>query len=197
VDWWITLHLVQPILLGFLALAVVVLADGLRGPLVTLSRVGIGAFLIAYSAFDAVAGIAVGYVVRYASGLPANQQVVVGGVLEAVALDPIVGGATFSVLGGAASIAWLVAALPVAVGLARSGSPRPAVALLALGTLVFAISHPAPIGPIGMALFLAGTTLLEFGSYRHAVGSVASAHSRYGTESGRPITATRPEVVRC
>ena len=184
-DWFITLHLVQPILLGFLGLAVWFLADGLSGPAVALSRFGVWAFLIVYSAFDAVAGIATGYFVRYGSALAIEQQVVADSIVEAFIVDPIVGTATMSILGGAASLAWLLAALPVAVALARAGAARLPVALLVLGTLVFGVSHPAPTGPIGMALFLAGTALLEFGGNRRvasqrgqvkrlASGSVAS-----------------------
>jgi hypothetical protein len=32
---------------------------------------------------------------------------------------------------------------------------------MALGALVFAVGHPKPTGPIGMALFLAGVAWIE------------------------------------
>jgi hypothetical protein len=168
VDWFITSHLIQTILLGFMGLAIWLLADGLSGPAVALSRFGVWTFLIVYSAFDSVAGVATGYFVRYGSALPIEQQVVADSIVEAFIVDPVVGTATVSILGGAASLAWLVAALPVAIALGRAGASRLSVALLVLGTLGFGVGHPAPTGPIGMALFLAGTALLEFGGNRRA-----------------------------
>jgi hypothetical protein len=181
VDWMIALHFIQTILVGFMGLALWFLADGLRGPAVALSRFGVGAFLITYSGFDAIAGIATGTIVRHASTLPVEQQAVVGSVLEAFSLDPMVGGATFSILGGAASMAWLLASLPVAIALARAGASRTAVTLLILGAVVFGVSHPAPFGPIGMALFLAGTAVLEFGGYRRLAAPRAES---------RPLAST-------
>jgi hypothetical protein len=163
VDWMIALHFIQTALVGFLGLALWTLADGLRGPAVTLSRVGVWAFVITYAAFDAVAGIATGTFVRYGSMLPMEQQPAMASVLEAFSGDPIVGGATFSLLGGAASIAWLLASVPLAVAMGRAGASRVAVTLLILGAIVFGVSHPAPFGPAGMALFLAGTAVFEFG----------------------------------
>jgi membrane-bound metal-dependent hydrolase YbcI (DUF457 family) len=53
----------------------------------------------------------------------------------------------------AAAAAWLIAALAVAVALWRH-APRGVPILFGLGAAVFAVAHPQPPGPIGMALIL-------------------------------------------
>jgi hypothetical protein len=42
---------------------------------------------------------------------------------------------------------------------------------MAIGTTVFALGHARPMGPIGMALFLAGVAWLELRPRRGAAGS--------------------------
>jgi hypothetical protein len=74
-------HAIQLILMGLLALSVLLLADefGVTGAWTT--RLGVGVFLIVFSAYDAVAGIATGLAMRSARDLsPAEQN----GVWETV-----------------------------------------------------------------------------------------------------------------
>jgi hypothetical protein len=59
-----------------------------------------------------------------------------------------------------AGLLWLAVALAVVTAL-REKAPRPALVLMAVGAIVFALGHARPTGPIGMALFLAGIAWLE------------------------------------
>ena len=45
---------------------------------------------------------------------------------------------------------------------------------MAIGATVFALGHAKPVGPIGMALFLAGIVWLELRPRREAAGNAAS-----------------------
>ncbi|MGH3029399.1 MAG: hypothetical protein ACRDNE_01275 [Gaiellaceae bacterium] len=72
----------------------------------------------------------------------------------------------------ATGLFWLAAALAVVIAL-RKSAPRPALVLMGLGAAVFAVGHPQPTGPVGMALFLAGVAWLEL----------------------RPLRAKAPEAV--
>jgi hypothetical protein len=45
-DWWLTLHILQLPLFGFMALAVYLLVDGLHGWAATISRTGAWFFLV-------------------------------------------------------------------------------------------------------------------------------------------------------
>ena len=52
-------------------------------------------------------------------------------------------------------------------------APRPALLLIALGA-IFALAHARPMGPVGMALFLAGVLRLELWPRRTDAGSAIS-----------------------
>jgi hypothetical protein len=176
-DWWITLHLVQPVLLGGLALVIWLLAERLPTVLRMVSRAGVWAFLIAYAMFDTIAGVAPGMIVRIASVLDAHQRATAEQIVWLMDADPIVGGSALSVLASAATLAWLAAALPLALGAGAAGAPRIAGWLLGAGALLFAVGHPVPTGPLGMVLFAAGAALVELRRDAHApVASVEISH---------------------
>jgi len=61
------------------------------------------------------------------------------------------------------------------VALAVLARPHPAVGLLAASAFLFAIDHAAPVGPVGMALFLLAAAQLEFLRQRQAAGVPALA----------------------
>jgi hypothetical protein len=171
VEWWIVLHILQLPLFGLLALAVYTLTDGLRGPLVLISRIGLAVFAIFYTAADAILGIARGLLVRYARDMSPDAQA----VLEP-AIDSLASGLVIDSLAGIGAVAFLVAGVAAALALARSGVPRLTAVLIGLGAVVFGISHAPPIGPAGMLIFLAGAARLELrrGAFLHPASTRAS-----------------------
>lgn len=73
-DQWLTVHMIQLPLFGLLAVAVSLLTDGLRGRVVLLGRIALGFFVVFYTALDSLAGLAVGFLVRYGLTLPPEQR---------------------------------------------------------------------------------------------------------------------------
>ncbi len=75
--WFMWFHIIQLPLIGLIVLAVYLLTEGLEGRAVRVSRWSIGVFAVFFSAYDAAAGIATGFALRNAQGLPAEGQAAV------------------------------------------------------------------------------------------------------------------------
>jgi hypothetical protein len=153
---FIGLHIAQLFLIGGLAYLLWLLVDGLNSRAASVARALILPFVILYTALDSVLGIAWGIVAEKANELPAADQRAAGRLVDAL-LEPEPLG---YVLYFGAGVLWLAVALAVVTALAKK-APRPALVLMALGATVFALGHARPVGPIGMALFLAGIVWLE------------------------------------
>lgn len=134
---FVAVHLLQLLVVGLLALVVWRLTDGLRGPAATVSRAATLTFLVVFTAFDAVQGIAVGVLVQEAHDLPVAAQGGASDLIEGYQDSLITG--HFDVLGGLASLAWLVALAATAVALRRAGAGTLTVACLLLAGVFFAI----------------------------------------------------------
>jgi hypothetical protein len=179
-DLWITIHVVQIAVICLLAGTVLVLARGLRSRTATMVRVAVVPFAAFYSAFDAAAGLANGLLARYAVQHPAQAGVITDGSSALNALEE----PAIAIVYAIGVACWLLAAGGVAFAL-RGHVPTAAVVLLGAGAAVFAIDHAAPFGPVGMALFLAGSIVAELGRKSEA-GSISG-----GRDSVRVLGATR------
>jgi hypothetical protein len=157
-DLWITIHTVQIAIICLLGGTLLVLARGLRSRTATMVRVAVVPFVAFYSAFDSTAGLANGLLARYALEHPAQAGVIADGSSALNALDePVI-----AIIYAIGVVCWLLAAGGVAFAL-RGYVPTAAIVLLGAGAVVFAIDHAAPFGPVGMALFLAGSIVAELG----------------------------------
>jgi len=74
--WFAGFHVIQLALTGLVALSVVLLADDFGRANAWLTRLGVGVFLVFFSAYEAVAGIATGLAMRSARDLSPVQQTV-------------------------------------------------------------------------------------------------------------------------
>jgi hypothetical protein len=166
---FIGLHVAQLFLIGGLACMVWLLVEGLDGRAAAVARALILPFVIVYTALDSVLGIAWGIVAQEANELPLADQRAAGRLIDAL-LEPEPLG---YVLYFGAGVLWLAVALTVVTALGRS-SPRPALVFMAIGASVFALGHARPVGPIGMALFLAGVAWLELRPRREVARDTAS-----------------------
>jgi hypothetical protein len=155
---WITIHVVQLLLILLLAVAVYWLTEGLSGTAARLSRVALLPYLVFYSAFDTIVGVSRGLVAHYGSQLPAAQQAVLPGVTDA--LSAIWHPVTFTIF-LIGTLSWAVAVVAAAVALRRAGAPWTATIPLALAGLIGAYDHAAPYGPVAMALFLIAAAVLS------------------------------------
>ena len=156
--WFAVFHVLQLVLLGLVTLTVFVLADDFGVARSWTVRLGLGLFMIFFSAYDAVAGIATGLAMRTARDLAAAQQ---EGVWQAVedwpGLDPPV-----LVLDVVGTLGWVAALVAVAVAARRAGARRAEWVLVALAGVVLMGGHPFPLGTIAFGcLFLAA--LLQCG----------------------------------
>ena len=168
-DLFIALHYAQLFLIGVLAYVFWLLVDGLDGRAARVARALILPFVIVYTAVDAVLGIAWGTVVQKANELPVADQAVAGRLIDEL-LEPDPVGVIFYFGAGLLCLA-VVLAVMAALG---SAAPWPARILMTVGALVFVLGHARPMGPIGMALFLAGILWLELSPRRQGVTDTTS-----------------------
>lgn len=153
---FIGLHIAQLALIGGMAYSIWLLVEGVEGRAAGVARALIIPYAITYSAFDAIAGIAMGTVVQEANALPAADQAAAGRLIDAIRVETW---DAYLFYFGTALI-WFSAVLAVVLAL-RGRAPRGALVLIALGAAIFGTAHPQPTGPIGMGLFLAGVAWLE------------------------------------
>jgi CHASE2 domain-containing sensor protein len=163
---YLALHIVQPFLILLLAFSIWLLVKDLPGRAAQVARVAILPYAIAYSMLDAIAGIALGQVIREANGMSPTDAAVIQRALDGS--DPDVIGIVIFVASG---LTWLVAAVATAIAVKQVGGRGPTT-LIALGAAVFAVGHPWPPGPIGIALFGLGVAWLE---YRRELAPVPEA----------------------
>jgi hypothetical protein len=153
VDWWLTLHLLQLPLFGLMALAVLLMVSPCHGWAAKISRIGIGFFIVFYTALDAITGVAGGILIRSARDLPIDVQAFVAKQVNLLFFDPIIGGSTASLVGLLGAGGWLVGVTAAAIALAQIGVDRLSIILLLLSAVLFGLSHTPPTGPLGLILF--------------------------------------------
>ncbi len=178
VRWWTALHLVQLPLLALMAGCVVLLTLNLRGRTVMTARWAMLVFAIAYSAYDAIVGVASGIMVSNSGSLTAEAQVAMESGLQALFWGPITG---IVYLVGA--LAWLVGVGATAFAVQRQGAHWIAVALIALSAVSLTISHVRPFGPLACFSFAIGAALVQLNAKQKLYvqvrkGAVATISSR-------------------
>ena len=151
--------MIQVPLIGLIALAVYLLTEGLVGRAVTVSRWAAGVFAVFFSAYDAAAGIATGFVLRSAEGLSADEQAV---VFEMVKDMPEV--SLIFILSIVGTAGWVVALIAAAVALRRAGAARGPFVLLILAGVFLLGGHPFPFGTLAFGCFALATAWLELTS---------------------------------
>jgi hypothetical protein len=151
---YIGIHLVQPFFVLFLAWGIWLLVRDLPGRAARIARIAIVPYAIAYSMLDAIAGISLGQIVREANELsPAAAAEVHRAMNEGT---DYIGLAIYV----AAGLLWFAAACGAAIAVKQIGGLGPTL-LMAVGAAIFAVGHPFPPGPIGIALFGLGIGWLE------------------------------------
>ena len=166
--WFAGFHAIQLVLTGFVALSVLLLADSFGRANAWVTRLGIGVFLVFFSAYDTLAGIGTGLAMRSARSLSAMQQ---EGVFDVVEDWPALGPAfALSIIGTAG---WVIAVGALALAARRQGAPRREWILLGLAALFFLGGHPFPFGTIAFGCFFVGALLHEFRAAGPAIRSRA------------------------
>ena len=157
--WFAGFHAVQLVLIGLVGLSVLLLADGFGRADAWVTRIGVGVFLVFFSAYDSVAGIATGLAMRSARDLtPAQQE----GVKDWPAFGPPF---ALSIIG---TLGWVAAVGALAVAARRQGAPRHEWILIGLAALFLLGGHPFPQGTVAFACLFAGALLVEVRGSRDA-----------------------------
>ena len=152
---WIFVHFAQLVLTPFIAVGVWMLLDGIQSVAATVARASLLVWMVFFSAFDAIAGIAVGVLTRYANSLAGDEKDAVIGAVDFLFQDSkFVGGSNYSVLAGFGQLSWVVLVFAATVALWRTGASRLVVGATLLSFL-FA-THAGYSAAVGMiALFVA------------------------------------------
>jgi hypothetical protein len=153
---YVAVHVGTLVFIGLMGVALYMLVRNLPGRAATISRWAIGPFVLFYSAWESVIGLAVGVLAQHANDAPAGERAAVSNAMQALGDNAIVGEAGVLLTVGA--LAWVTAVIAAAVAIRSAGGPVTAAVLLGLSVLV--VSHPPPIGPTGLTSFAAAVLVL-------------------------------------
>jgi hypothetical protein len=171
--WFAVFHFVQLALLGLVALSVLLLADDFGRATAWTTRLGVGAFLLFFGAYDSIAGIATGLAMRTARDLPPTQQ---DGVWVTVKDWPGFEPPVFA-LNIVGTLAWVVAVGALAGAARRMGAPRSQWILIALAALFLMGGHPAPAGTLAFGSLFVAALLRERSAAAAGRMEVSDAYS--------------------
>ncbi len=157
--WFATFHVIQLALIGLVAMSVLLLADNYGRATAWPTRIGIGMFLVFFSAYDTLAGIGTGLAMRSARDLPATQQ---EGVFIVVKDWPgLAAPFALSILGTGG---WVVAVGALALAARRQGAPRREWLMLVLAAVFLMAGHPFPGGTLAFGSFFVAALCNELRS---------------------------------
>ena len=164
-------HVGTMVFIPLMAMAVYLLLRGLDSTAAQVSRIGLIVFAVAYTAWEALQGIANGILVDQVSGLPEADHAVGADIIQAFAESPLV--RDFGVLGSIGSVAFVVAGIAAGIALRDDGAPRWTPVVLGLASLLIT-AHPPPLGPTGLVIFAIAVFLMR---------------------RAQPVAATRPSPI--
>jgi hypothetical protein len=132
---WLTVHVIQLLLLGLLAATLWPLVDGCPGRAPTVCRLALVPFLAFYSAFDAVVGIGTGTLVGLARGPDGEARAEAVRMIQTFWDERLTPGTAIFLVIGVALVSWLVAAGAGAGALRQAGARRAVVLFVAMACL--------------------------------------------------------------
>jgi hypothetical protein len=159
-DMWIFVHVAQLALMPLLAAGVWMLLYGLRSVAAWIARSALVLWLVFFSAFDAVAGIATGVLTRHANSLAGDEREGVVAAIDFLWTDSLLVNGGFGILGNLGHLSWVVVAIAATVALYRARAGRVVVAATFLSVLI--ASHSGLGAAVGLvALFVAELLMLR------------------------------------
>jgi hypothetical protein len=155
---FLVVHLGMLLFIPLMAVGVYLLLRGVPGTAAKVGRIALIPFVIFYSAWETLQGIANGVLVDQVNAMPAADRDVGAELVQDFAESPLVTDmGVFAILG---SLGLIVALIATGVALKREAGAPTSVAVL-LGISGFLITaHPPPFGPTGLALFIVAVLLL-------------------------------------
>jgi hypothetical protein len=162
VTTWQIVHAGTLVFIGLMGVALWLLLRDVPGRAAAVGRMAIGPFVLFYGAYEAVIGLATGALVQHANGAPLGERAAVSGAIQSLQDNVIVGDP--GIVGGIGVLAWATAV--TAAVIAYRGLGAPVWVLVALGLSVVVVSHPPPIGPVGLVCFAVAAAALSLGRGR-------------------------------
>ena len=154
---FLVVHLGMLLFIPLMAVAVYLLLRGVPGTAAKVGRIALIPFVIFYSAWETLQGIANGVLVDQVNAMPAADRDVGAELVQDFAESPLVRDlGVFAVLG---SLGLIVAFIATGVALKReAGAPTSVAVLIGISGLLIT-AHPPPFGPTGLALFIVAVLL--------------------------------------
>lgn len=153
--WFMAYHMIQLPLIGLVAISVLLLADAFGRASAWPVCLGLGTFLVFFSAYDTLAGIGTGLAMRSTRGLPDSQQDIVFDLVKAwPAAEPWVFWLSVIGTGG-----WVLALGYLTVAVRKAGAPRAQWVFLGLAAGFLLLGHPAPFGTLAFGSLCLATVM--------------------------------------
>jgi hypothetical protein len=153
---WMVVHIGMMLFIPLMGAVIYLLLRRVEGTAARVSRIAIVAFVVFYSAWEALQGIGVGILVNEVNALSRNELATGADLVHDFADHILI--RNFGVFGNIGSLGLIIALIAAGVALRRAGASLAVAALLGLsGFLITA--HPPPFGPIGLVLFIAAVLL--------------------------------------
>jgi hypothetical protein len=160
--WFMGFHMIQLGLVGLVAISVFVLADQFHRASAWQTCLGMGVFLVYFSAYDTLAGIGTGLAMRSARELPLSQQEALFQIVhDWPALEPWVFWLSLVGTGG-----WVLALGYLTVVARAARAPRSEWLLIGMAGFFLLLGHPAPFGTFAFGSLFVAALVHE----RHASG---------------------------
>jgi hypothetical protein len=148
----LVVHVGMMLFIPLMAAVVYLLVRGIDTTAARVCRIALVPFVIFYSAWETLQGIANGVLVNAVNGLPAAERGTGADLIQDFAESPLV--RDFGVFANLGSLGLLVAMIAAGISL-RSVTGAPAYVAVLFGFAGFLITaHPPPFGPTGLVLFV-------------------------------------------
>ena len=153
----LVVHIGMLIFIPLMATVIYLLLRGIEGTAAQISRAALVPFVVFYSAWEVLQGIANSILVDEVNGLPETERSTGIELVQDFAESPLA--RDLGVFGSIGTLGLIVAMIAAGVALRRkAGAPVSVMVLLVLsGFLITA--HPPPFGPTGLVLFVVAVLL--------------------------------------
>jgi len=149
----LVVHVGMLIFIPLFAIAVYLLLRGIDSIHATVARWALIPFVVFYSAWESLQGIANGILVDEANGLAEADRGAAAALIQDFAESPLATDfGVFAILG---SLALVVVGITMGLALRDAGGPNWSPAVFGIAALLIS-GHPPPFGPIGLLIFVVG-----------------------------------------
>jgi hypothetical protein len=153
----LAVHVGMMLFIPLIAVAVYLLLRDVDGTAARISRIALLPFVVFFSAWETLQGIATGILAYELNGRPEQERAAGAALIQDFAENPLA--RDLGVFASLGSLSILVAMVAAGTALRRHAGAPVAVAVL-LGLFGFLIgAHPPPFGPAGLVCFAAAVFL--------------------------------------